>query len=438
MVGGLWMIDANFKSTVYLKNDVEIAPVTVTPILYLSNGKKITLPDVTLEASGTATINVNDALNQKGMAPWATLTGYVEIQYNWPWDPLCVTVTSVDTAHSVIFTNGLRPTLPTTPKEKAAMANGPGTQTLEGMWWKQEPQVTGFVALSNTTEQPMKAQLQVSDDTAKPLGEHSVTVSPHGTKIVNLRELQASAGTTGGLRVTYFGAANQLIINGGLEDQAVGYSASLPFAAVPSTPAKPSPQSYAELGLMSGAADPMMQFPAGTTFTPYSVLRNVSDQPATLTPTIYWMAGAAARSTRLRSLTLPPFQTQRLDVPALLTAAGLPNFNGSFNLVFDVEGSVLMASGSVDQKNTYVFEVLPKAVLESASKNLAYWSAGNGDDTMVTLWNPADEAQDFVFTLFFSGGHYDLPIHLEARATRALPSCMVGGIKFPSLSGIWF
>jgi hypothetical protein len=77
-----------------------------------------------------------------------------------------------------------------------------------------------------------------------------------------------------------------------------------------------------------------------------------------------------------------------------------------------------MASGSVDQKNTYVFEVLPKAVLESASKNLAYWSTGNGDDTMVTLWNPADEAQDFVFTLFFSGGHYDLPIHLEARAAR--------------------
>jgi hypothetical protein len=40
MVGGLWMIDANFKSTIYIKNSVEIAPVTVTPILYLSNGKR--------------------------------------------------------------------------------------------------------------------------------------------------------------------------------------------------------------------------------------------------------------------------------------------------------------------------------------------------------------------------------------------------------------
>lgn len=56
MVGGLWMIDANFKSTIYIKNDVENAPVTVTPILYLSNGKKVTLADVTLEPSGTATV----------------------------------------------------------------------------------------------------------------------------------------------------------------------------------------------------------------------------------------------------------------------------------------------------------------------------------------------------------------------------------------------
>ena len=38
MVGGPWMIDANFKSSIYLRNVVETDPVTVTPILYLSAG----------------------------------------------------------------------------------------------------------------------------------------------------------------------------------------------------------------------------------------------------------------------------------------------------------------------------------------------------------------------------------------------------------------
>jgi hypothetical protein len=37
---------------------------------------------------------------------------------------------------------------------------------------------------------------------------------------------------------------------------------------------------------------------------------------------------------------------------------------------------------------------------------------------MVNLWNPADEAQDFVFRLSFSGSHYSYPIHLEPRASR--------------------
>src|ERR1700757_3569253 len=49
MVGGLWMTDANFKSSIYLRNIVETDPVTVAPILHLSNGKQYSLPDVTVE-----------------------------------------------------------------------------------------------------------------------------------------------------------------------------------------------------------------------------------------------------------------------------------------------------------------------------------------------------------------------------------------------------
>src|SRR6267154_3009090 len=109
MVGGLWMIDANFKSSIYLRNVVETDPVTVTPILYLSNGVKYTLPDVTVEPAGVAIISINDALQKKGISSWATLQGYVELQYKWPWDPFCATVRNVDVVHSLIFTYALQP-----------------------------------------------------------------------------------------------------------------------------------------------------------------------------------------------------------------------------------------------------------------------------------------------------------------------------------------
>jgi hypothetical protein len=158
MVGGLWMVDANFKSSIYIKNGVKVAPITVTPVLYLSNGRKYQLADVNLEPSGTAVVNINQALADNGIAPWATLKGYVEIDYNWPWDALCVTVRSVDVLHSVIFSYNLQP----------AMASDAQTQSdafqpraLEGIWWKHEPNVTGFVTLSNPVAQPISANLQV-------------------------------------------------------------------------------------------------------------------------------------------------------------------------------------------------------------------------------------------------------------------------------------
>src|SRR5580692_131351 len=420
MVGGFWMTDANFKSSIQIKNVVETDPVKVTPVLYLSNGKRYPLREVALEPSGTAVVSINDALKELGIAPWATLLGYVEVEYHWLWDPVCVTVISVDTVHSVIFTTGLAPSLPANPKAQAWMAGEPRPQLIEGMWWKQEANVTGFVALSNTTERVLDVSLRVTDAKNTPMEERTVSVSPHGTKMAKLPDL-GRTGNSGGLEVSYVGKYGELLASGGLQDNDAGYSASLPFMPIVSSSQEISHTTYAEIGLMTGAADPMMQFPENTTFAPYSVIRNVSDQNVTITPTLYWMRDGAAQSRTLPKLVLVPGASCDLDTSSLLTAAGVANLNGSVNLILDVlgkPGSALLASGSVDKKNTYVFEVMAHAVLESASKGIGYWSTGNGDDTMVTLWNPADEDQDFVFTLFFSGGHYNVPIHLSPRATR--------------------
>lgn len=423
MVGGFWMIDANRKASIYLRNGLETSSITVTPSVYLSNGARYRVAPVSIEASGTAVLSINDLLQQQGISSWATLSGYVEVEYTWAWDPLCVTVTSVDPVHSVIFTSSLQPSLVEPLRVHLSKPQVEGMYAVDGMWWKPEAGISGFVGLSNTTSAPVDAHVQMSDGESKPLEEYRVRVSPHGTKIVALRALEwAAVGSSGGLRVLHTGSMEGLVISAGLEDQSSGYSANLPFHYTFSVPPRQTGlEAYAELGLMTGAADPMMRFPAGTVFTPFSVARNVSDQPVSVTPRIYWMQGGATRSARLQPFSLLPYEARTIDVPSLLEKAGLSAFNGAFNLILEAQGnprSLLLASGSVDQRNTYVFQVLPHGVQESNAKTISYWSAGNGDDTMVTIWNPADEAQDFSFTLFFTGGHYRLPIHLEARATR--------------------
>lgn len=65
-----------------------------------------------------------------------------------------------------------------------------------------------------------------------------------------------------------------------------------------------------------------------------------------------------------------------------------------------------------------LFWIAPRGTVVSAGKTLSHWSTANGDDTMVTIWNPADEAQSFIFRLMFpGGGHYDDVMTLGPRAT---------------------
>ena len=425
--GGLWMTDGKWKASLYLNNRLKTDPITVTPVLYLSNGQRYPLAPLTLEPSGTAIVDINQGLASVGIAPYATLCGYAEIEYQWPWAAVTATVKNVDVVNSLIFLFSLQPSPDWHPEHMESMPVTLPT-SFEGLWWKQEKDVSGFLALSNVTGQAIHATIRLTDKGDAQFASYQVTVSPHGTKMLTLDQLKTAAGDEGGVYVTHDGPVRGLDVNGGLQDQAVGYSARLrmlPQLQPSSTSQSQSPQilSFSELGLMTGAADPMMNFPSGTVFTPYSLVRNISDQPGSVTPELWWMSGGSPHSAMLPQMTILPHVTLNLNAPTLLAAAGLKNFSGSVNLILDTKaqaGGLLMSSGSVDQKNTYVFEVLTHAVEEGAAKELCYWSTGNGDDTMLALWNPADEPQDLAFTLFYSVGQYEYPVHLEPRETRTI------------------
>jgi hypothetical protein len=209
----------------------------------------------------------------------------------------------VDVVHSLIFTYGVHAPPPISLQSQ----NSPTAQTVEGLWWRHENNVTGFVSITNTSSQPLTAHVQITDNKATVLGAHTVTISPNGTKTLDIQEIQSAPTSEGGIRVSYSGLEDALLVNGGVQDQSVGYSATLHFAdvGVPVLPAGATlntPMAIAELGLMVGAADPMMAFPAGTTFTPYSVLRNISSTAVSLTPTLWWMQAGVAASASFRSL----------------------------------------------------------------------------------------------------------------------------------------
>src|ERR1700693_639348 len=148
----------------------------------------------------------------------------------------------------------------------------------------------------------------------------------------------------------------------------------MPFLRPVGAESQSSARNFAELGLMVGAAEPMMEVPVEPVFTPYSWAHNVSALPVSLTPVFYWMESSAARSARLPQVTVAPHQSINLDVPLMLTQAGLGKLNGSVHLVLEAGSNaeaLLLASGSVDQKNTYVFQVLPWVATESLAQSIS-------------------------------------------------------------------
>jgi hypothetical protein len=124
-----------------------------------------------LEPAGIATVDINAALTSLGIASYATLSGYAEIQYKWAWVPICATIRVVDTLHSVIFTYGMRPAI--VPSQNSAAE--PSARTIiKGVWWKEEPAVSGFVALSNVTSSSVPVVIAVTAGAESPISSKHV------------------------------------------------------------------------------------------------------------------------------------------------------------------------------------------------------------------------------------------------------------------------
>ena len=281
-----------------------------------------------------------------------------------------------------------------------------------------------------------------------PQAARRVALHPHSTQILHLEDLADNpsllAKAAGGIRVEYKGQPGSILVTGGLENDSNGYSANIPFWMRDMHTTTSSQISYASAGIMVGKPDPMMMpgFPADTTFSPYLVLRNATEKPLDVGLQLNYMMGMEGSAPVTRNLPaqhLAPFEARQVDMQSALNAVGLKNFSGSINLSVSFTGKagdLVVASGSVDQTGTYVFEVDPQGIGPSGSKYTNYWSAANGNDTMLSIWNPTNTVQEIVATFYYGdGGVYKLPVHLGAQASTMIDMAMLIGESQPDADG---
>ena len=434
---GLWRTDTSFNSTIQIKNRLVTEPVTVTPVLFMADGTEFDLPDVILPAAGVATVNVNSALaNIQSAAAGITshLSTYGSSALRFSGFPFAVIGQTTFGSPSLSLSYMARFT---------AVSNGPpAEQTLEGLWWARDAGVGGFVSLSNATAEPRSVSIQSVTATGQAQPAQSFTLAPHANQMLDLLSLigpLVSAGEAGGLRVQFAGRMGEVNVTGGLENRQEGYSALMPFWMAPAAGETPGsvPITLGHAGIMVGAPDAMMGFPAGTRFAPYLALRNITGGAIAVNLTLYTEQGTPLPGP---VQSLQPWESRQVDMGSLLQQIGLKDFSGMLTLAVSHTGQpndIMSAAGSVDTRGTYVFEVEGRVAEETSSKQSPYWSVKDGNDTMMALWNPTGNAEDVMMTVHYAGGsgQYHFPIHLAPHATANLDMLELIADQSPDADG---
>lgn len=397
---GLWRTDKGFTSTIQLKNRLVTSAVTVHPSLFMADGTEYELPEINLPAAGIAAIDVRAAISRAPASVRGHLSEYgsAALLYSVMQSALMAQMAMGSAAASESYVARF-----------SAVVPGPvAQQTLEGLWWARDAGVGGFLSVSNATTEAQAIRLEAVDGMGRVAPPLTVSLGPHGTEVLDLAKvigLQPSSGDAGGVRVLFSGRLGEVNAVGGLENTREGYSAVIPFWQAPTGPSwAKAPVTVAHPGIMVGTADPAMGFPAGTNFVPYLALRNLTGASVDVSLTVYTEQGISLQGP---IQTLGPLESRQVEMGRVLDAVGMKAYRGSFTLALGHRGGpndVLSAVGSADVGGTYVFEVEGRVAAAGLSKQCPYWSVKNGDNTMISVWNPSPVAQEVMVTLAYAGG----------------------------------
>lgn len=439
--GGFWKIDENFDPTIHLKNVLLYQPIDVVPSLYFADGTEYRLSTVHLAPAGVAAIRIRSVLQAMpaGLKTHASTFGMVGVNYRWSWPAVITTIQNTDEIASLTNHSSANVNAP----EVHASTDNVTTRTIYGTWWLPTPAADGFLALSNVSMAPRHAHVQFTNAAGEELAKKEIHLPRHATVVLRLTDLLGNIqgkDSAGGIIIRYHGASDSVQAHAGIEDEALGYSA-IPYLAErrnDDAGQAAHPIVLNAPGVMLGTPDPAMHFPADTHFTPYSVLHNVSARQLSITLSLTASVQNASPITQtIERLTLQPGQTLAVDYSSYFSKGRIvPNGFANLSVAFQgEEGDLLFDAGSIDQSQTYVFEVTTTEQALSASKTICYWSLEGDTDSMIAIWNWSSASQDLVLTLYYSGGQYQIPIHLDARQSYNLDMMDLVRSEVPDATG---
>jgi hypothetical protein len=223
---GLWRVDRSFQSSIQINNRHIFQHRTVIPVLYMADGTEYYLSTVDVAPNTLATVSINSAIQNAPaqVSSHLSLYGSASIHFLAPsTGSISAAIQILDVANSLNFVYAFH-----APDRMDAEQH-----TFDGLWWRRDAGVTGFVGLANRAPTSVQVSIQAIGAGGTAIAPQTIALAGHSTQLLSLDDIAAtlprSQTLMGGLHVVFTGKSSDVMISGGLENQSEGYSALIPF-----------------------------------------------------------------------------------------------------------------------------------------------------------------------------------------------------------------
>ena len=399
-----WTAEPGWRTELQLRNNLDPAELTVTPVLRTADGAETAISPATIKSGDVVSLDLSEAV-MKDAPQLAGAYGSMVLRYRAavPRALYAAVMVRVD-GHPIAF-----------HIDATFRSSDPSKASREGIWWLPQDSVSDYLILSNSADSKLDATLTLYDASGK-AWQQKLSLGARQMQRFSVRSLVQKAGllgSYGGIKIEAAGGTWSLGSAHFLFDELGGFGAIMKmFDHDPAT--TPFSRSFGGVKGWTTRApmlaltdpDPALGLPAGTALQPKVLLRNTSNRSYTAHIHFNWRSATATGESAPVDLVLQPNATQMVDVTALQAQKLIPADAHWAAVILSaaIQPDDLMAvASSYDQTGRYGAQT-------PFSDQLAFhWEAGQWEvdsmhNSLVTIGNGGNQPVRAELTIFYNHG----------------------------------
>lgn len=419
LVGSYYSLKDGYD-TILMFNNKGPQPLVVSPIFFSLNGERLDIPYLTIPATSYQEVDLRVLLVDN-------LPRFEEgsLQVSHQGMRLQLGAQFKILKQGVLFDEQF-----VTPEARFPSGK------MESVWWMPSTQSETKFIVSNTTDSPVTATIEVDGTAPRQRQPAIIQLNPHQTRKLDiLRDLvgQQRGGTlhkTGGISITHNGTPGAILARMLISRQSSGYSSVVGFT----DPTTPRSSKLNGGGLRLGLI-------GKDELTPIVVARNIGSEPTTVSGRIpYTNENGDVVYVQIPEVQLVPDKIATLNVKQAIEAANVPEditFAGIELEYTSAPGSVIMNAQSVSESGQQVFQVplLDPQRMPSSAGGFP-WKVDEDYNTIVFIKNETDAPKKYFARLIYEGGEYALGAgKIKAGQTLAIDFKQLRDSQTPDSSG---